>query len=253
MMNNPLVSILTPTGITHYGHDRWSFLPLTYECVRNQRDCDFEWLVLDVRPHASPLPASSGDQQVRYIHEPGPMSIGARRNRLCSEARGEIIAMFDDDDYYAPHYLAQMVSLLKRKNVDVVKLFGFFVFRTADPTSLHYYDRSGCMYEGKYSSKPILAVTGFGFSYVFPKRVWEVFQFPDREHGEDQEFIDNVLGSGFELFGIQDKEHGSCIHIEHGRNISICYPQFSVKNGLLELFPAFPADAYVDAAAKSAR
>lgn len=251
MQRNPFVSILTPTGFTHYGHDRSSFLPLIYECVRKQEYVNFEWIVLDVRPHASPLVAWSGDDRVRYIHEPSwPMSLGTRRNKLCCEARGEIIAMFDDDDYYAPCYLAQMVSLLTRENVDIVKLFGFFVFKTAEPTRLSYWDLSRAKYEGNYSTTPHTDVSGFGFSYVFRKEVWKAGHYPpDKEHGEDQIFIDRALQSDFKLFGIQDEQHHSCLHVLHGGNISSSHPR-PLSDDPRKAFPTFPGDAYVEAAAR---
>jgi hypothetical protein len=144
-----------------------------------------------------------------------------------------------------------MVSLLRGENIDFVKLYGFFLFRIPD-LSYWYYDGSGCMYEGKFSSFPIQAVTGFGFSYFFSRKILERFPspFPDRDHGEDQEFIDNVLRSGFDLFGVQDQKRASCLHIEHGRNISICHPQIQLATShLSRLFPTFPAAAYVTAAA----
>ena len=46
---------------------------------------------------------------------------------------GDIIAHFDDDDFYGPRYIEGMVSLMTDLNVDFVKLFGFFLYhRTHD-------------------------------------------------------------------------------------------------------------------------
>jgi hypothetical protein len=104
-MSGPFISILTPTGVTSYGHDRSTFLPLIYDCIRNQT---FEWLVLDVKPDPSPIPDWVGaDTRIRYEQVSKPMSIGERRNKLCGAATGDYIAMFDDDDYYAPTTLSK--------------------------------------------------------------------------------------------------------------------------------------------------
>ena len=43
---------------------------------------------------------------VRYIRLNQRLSIGAKRNLACREARGELIAQWDDDDWYAPDRLS---------------------------------------------------------------------------------------------------------------------------------------------------
>jgi glycosyltransferase involved in cell wall biosynthesis len=61
-----------------------------------------EWIVLDdgsdpvediFKEHANKLP------MLRYIRETTKMTIGAKRNRLNLEAKGDIIIAMDDDDY----------------------------------------------------------------------------------------------------------------------------------------------------------
>jgi glycosyltransferase involved in cell wall biosynthesis len=124
-MDNPVVSIITPTGITPLG-TRSHLLPKIYESVRKQTFLNFEWLILDDGPALTGLPAWSSDARVRYEHRAGgKMKLGAKRNELCELAKGEIVAMFDDDDYYAPHYLDQMLALLNSNKVDFAKLYGF--------------------------------------------------------------------------------------------------------------------------------
>jgi glycosyltransferase involved in cell wall biosynthesis len=88
------VSIITPTA------NRVNLLPAIWDCVRNQSIHDFEWLVHDGSAQRTAMFDDINDTRVRYIHESTPMTIGAKRNALCSEAKGEIIAQFDDDDYY---------------------------------------------------------------------------------------------------------------------------------------------------------
>ena len=56
-------------------------------------------------------------------------SIGAKRNYLCDAANAEVIVQFDDDDFYAPHYVESMLSLMRDQNADIVKLFGFFLYQ----------------------------------------------------------------------------------------------------------------------------
>ena len=42
------------------------------------------------------------------------MKVSAKRNWLCERASAPVIAQFDDDDYYAPNYLAVMLKPLWR-------------------------------------------------------------------------------------------------------------------------------------------
>ncbi|WP_425566839.1 glycosyltransferase [Paenibacillus hodogayensis] len=47
-------------------------------------------------------------------------ALGECLNFGISKSRYETIAKCDDDDYYAPNYLAQQVNTLERKNADLV-------------------------------------------------------------------------------------------------------------------------------------
>jgi glycosyltransferase involved in cell wall biosynthesis len=71
-----------------------------------------EWIVLDdgsdpvediFKEHAHKLP------MLRYIRETTKMTIGAKRNRLNQEAKGDIIVAMDDDDYYPPERVAHVI------------------------------------------------------------------------------------------------------------------------------------------------
>jgi hypothetical protein len=58
----------------------------------------------------------------------GALSIGAKRNWLAANARGEIHANFDDDDVYLPTYLARMVGALVHSDAELVKLAAFIEY-----------------------------------------------------------------------------------------------------------------------------
>jgi hypothetical protein len=51
------------------------------------------------------------DPRIRYIATGAPLrSIGAMRNEACQLARGEIVAHWDDDDWYGPQRLTRQVE-----------------------------------------------------------------------------------------------------------------------------------------------
>ena len=77
-----------------------------------------EWIILDdgsdkiediIMAHKSKLPT------VRYIYESEKQTIGAKRNRLNKEAKGEIIVAMDDDDFYFPERVYAVVTAFKQK------------------------------------------------------------------------------------------------------------------------------------------
>src|SRR5205085_4910148 len=53
-----------------------------------------------------------GDERIRYIRLNEKTTLGAKRNLACEQARGSIIAHWDDDDWHAPHRLRYQVEAL---------------------------------------------------------------------------------------------------------------------------------------------
>ena len=77
----PIVSITTPS----YG--RQKILERQHRIVAAQSEQDFEWLILDDSPQASPYFLGLTDPRIRYHHHAGPrLSIGAKRNWLADRA-----------------------------------------------------------------------------------------------------------------------------------------------------------------------
>jgi glycosyltransferase involved in cell wall biosynthesis len=109
-MSRPFVSVVTPT------YNRRRFLPSLIECYKNQtypKDC-MEWIILDDGNDCVKdifEEASKIIPNIRYIYrEPNPkLLIGAKRNILNKEAKGDIIVSMDDDDYYHPDRVKHVV------------------------------------------------------------------------------------------------------------------------------------------------
>jgi glycosyltransferase involved in cell wall biosynthesis len=72
-----------------------------------------EWIVLDdgtekVEELFTKL--TNGLPNIRYISLDEKLNIGAKRNRLNQEAKGDIIIAMDDDDWYSPDRVAHVVT-----------------------------------------------------------------------------------------------------------------------------------------------
>jgi glycosyltransferase involved in cell wall biosynthesis len=175
--------------------------------------------------------------------------LGAKRNDLIARARGEIIAQFDDDDYYAPKYLSTMVGALRERGADFVKLSGWFLLGAIDG-SFGYWNtevRTGLRFrcDGR-EAKPVMlseedgtafsSENGFGFSYVFKRELWEKTKFRDVNFAEDGHFQREAI-EGRSMMYVVD-QGGICLHILHGKNTACCFPQYLLPPFMVRvLFP----------------
>ncbi len=239
------VSIITPTYRRQY------LLPAIYRCLSHQTFTDFEWLVLDDSDDADRFLPGLSDRRVVYVHETRRRSVGEKRNILIDRARGDIIAHFDDDDYYGPDYLSQMLSALR--TVDFVKLLGFFIYARQQKVLAYWNLQSTAGPHYRMSATSINLTTivkkdntlGYGFSYLYRRRVWDHVKFPDVGWNEDEPFALQA-SQKFKMIGIHDTGC-SCLHILHGANTSDCFPQFLIPNFMLDrIFPGL--DGYFHSA-----
>jgi glycosyltransferase involved in cell wall biosynthesis len=118
--NCPLVSCVMPT------FNRRAFIPLALRSFRAQTYPNKELIVVD---DGSDAVADLFTEQsyVRYLRMPQRLTIGAKRNLGCREARGEIIAQWDDDDWYAPDRLAEQVAPILAGTADITGLANRFM------------------------------------------------------------------------------------------------------------------------------
>ncbi len=238
------ISIITPT----FGRERC--LPSLYRSFAEQTHSDRELLIHDDSPSPSPFFTALHDARVTYIHARARVSIGEKRNHLIERASGELIASFDDDDFYAPGYLATMAAALG--SADLVKLSGwfalsvpddaFFFWDTAQHLPLHYKVGEGAIaFVTSGQFKPDFAaknVDGYGFSYLFRRRAFGgAVRFPDKSFGEDLPFVQALRAAGGSVRHVQD-DAGLVVHLLHNRNSSVIFPQYRLPRALAaRLFP----------------
>jgi glycosyltransferase involved in cell wall biosynthesis len=129
-MSRPFVSVLTPT------YNRAKFIPALVECYKAQtypKD-RMEWLVLDDSPEPIRdlfLNLTKNIPNVRYIYLDKKINIGAKRNMLNREAKGDICVCMDDDDYYHPERISHAVMKLQSKpNVELAGSTELYMYYT---------------------------------------------------------------------------------------------------------------------------
>ena len=237
----PVVSIITPS------FNRQDLLEAQHRIVAAQTVADFEWLILDDSPEPSSYFAGLTDPRIRYTHQPARMIVAAKRNWLCERSAAPVIAQFDDDDYYAPHYLATMLARLDETNADITKLSAWFVYSaqlkrlgywdTANTLGLHFTFGPEKSLQGFVNQTPPENMKnnylGYGFSYVFRKSAWEKAPFPPVEYASDYGFVAGAIHKGCKFDHFADTE-GLCLHILRTDNMSKSFPQALLPDFMLE-------------------
>ncbi len=197
----PLVSCIMPT------YNRRSFIPLTLECFRAQNYPNKELVVVDDGTDAigDLLEHEAG---VRYIRVPPRRTIGAKRNLACEQARGELIAHWDDDDWYAPDRLKLQCEPLLSGAADITGLTNRFVLEmprgqfwtTAD--KLHQKMFYGNVHGG---------------TLVYRKSILQDrLRYPEADLAEDAAFIQQAIRRQKRLVRLENP--GVFVYLRHGRN-----------------------------------
>jgi glycosyltransferase involved in cell wall biosynthesis len=114
----PPVSIVTPT------YNRRKFIPMLIEHIKAQTYplARIEWLVYDdgSDPIEDLLTPHKDELHIRYFRSDTKLNVGAKRNKLHAEARGQVLVVMDDDDYYMPDRVSHAVQTLLGRKVQIV-------------------------------------------------------------------------------------------------------------------------------------
>lgn len=211
-----------------------------YHAFQHQTYEDKELLVLDDSPTKSPFFQNLTDSRVTYIYLPPQKNLAIKRNLSVEMAKGEIIAQFDDDDYYAPTYLEIMVHLLE--DADLIKLSKWLAWREADGTLWEWdtgfvqksqFQVSGnevkhlenFIFENETYEKSFIdkSLWGYEFTFVYRKSLWESSPFNSSLKVADYDFILRARKANKVLKHTPHLSH-LCLHTLHKGN-TIIYPQ----------------------------
>jgi glycosyltransferase involved in cell wall biosynthesis len=237
----PAVSIITPT----FG--RPALLERQHAIVMAQSRQDFEWLILDDSPQPCGYFERIDDRRIHYHHAATRMLVAAKRNWLCERSAAPVIAQFDDDDYYAPGYLAAMMARLDESGADITKLSSWFVWSaqlrrlgwwdTADTLGLHFTFGPEKVLNAFFNQTAPDNMKnnwlGYGFSYVFRKSAWQAAPFPDVEYASDYGFVAAAIAAGQRFDHFADTQ-GLCLHVLRRDNMSKSFPQYLLPDFMLE-------------------
>lgn len=166
----PLVTCVMLTA------ERRAFVPQAVRTFLAQDYPHRELLVVDDGPEAvgDLLP---DDPRVRHLRLDGTHSIGAKRNLGAEAARGELIAHWDDDDWYAPHRLHAQVEALTASGAALSGVASpRFWAPAADRAWQYVYPPDG---------RPWVC----GATLCYWREAWRQRPFQDVHVGEDSTFV----------------------------------------------------------------
>lgn len=127
MSNRPFLSVITPT------YNRSKYFDAALDCYLAQvYPLDRrEWIILDDgnEPLDNILARAPAEARIRHIKMDERLTIGAKRNRLNEEAKGDIIVCWDDDDYYPPERLSHIAqSFMQQPRIDLAGSSAMYIY-----------------------------------------------------------------------------------------------------------------------------
>jgi O-antigen biosynthesis protein len=197
----PLISCVMPTG----GRPDFARQAIAY--FQRQEWAERELIVVD--DGADDLAALlSPDPRIRYHRVAPGLSIGAKRNLGCELARGELIAHWDDDDWYAPGRLGAQAAPLLAGAAEISALRAGVFF---DLPRWSFWECTPALH------RRLFIHDVHGGTLVYRRAVWErLARYPDRSLAEDAIFLRQAVARGARLSGLPND--GLFVYLRHGAN-----------------------------------
>jgi glycosyltransferase involved in cell wall biosynthesis len=148
------------------------------------------------------------DPRIRYEALPAGRTIGAKRNRGVQVARGEIIAQWDDDDWYAPGRLSAQAAPILAGDADVTALRAEVFF---DLERWEFWTCTDLLH------RRLFVHDVHGGTLVYRRRVWgATATYPAASLAEDAAFLHRAVRGGARLKRIDTP--GLFVYLRHGAN-----------------------------------
>lgn len=197
----PLVSCLMVT------RDRPEFALQSVEYFRRQGYPNRELVIVEdgVASLADRLPR---DPRIRLVSTGLRRTIGAMRNQSCELAKGELLVLWDDDDWQGPDRLATQVQPILDGLADITGL-----------TDLDWLELDSwrCWQLDRPLQERMLVNRVYAGTLAFRRRVWDrIARFANRSVAEDAAFLRQALARGARFEHLSGQ--GIYVYVRHGKN-----------------------------------
>jgi glycosyltransferase involved in cell wall biosynthesis len=195
----PLVSCIMPT------RDRPELVALSIEKFQAQDYPHKELIVLD--DGRTPL-EELADPSIRYVRmDRDYVTVGEKRAIACRLARGEVISVWDDDDWYTPERLRCQVMPIVYGEADMTGLRCDHLLCLPSGDVWQVNDEvHRCMFESDVA----------GGTITFRREILDDAHFPAIDLAEDAALIRMARARGWRLKRIAN--HGVFAYVRHARN-----------------------------------
>lgn len=204
--NVPLVSCLMPTR----GRPELALQSVAY--FQRQDWPERELIVLDDDPNDALArllaPVMAADTRVRHVRCPVGETIGAKRNRGCELARGDIVIQWDDDDWFAPSRLRAGVAPIVAGQADIT---GLVTGTMLELESWRWWRVTPELH------RRLFVHDVHGGTLAFRREIWRAgTRYPNASLAEDAAFLRAAVGRGARLTRVPGDGH--FVYVRHGIN-----------------------------------
>lgn len=132
-------------------------------------------------------------KNVRVYKLPEEYTLGKCMNEAIAKAKYDIVAKFDDDDYYGPDCLKESLEAIRRGKAPIV----------GKNTSYVYFEEKKTLMVFRPGNEKKEVGTVKGGTIVFRKSVWDQVKFPEqRRQGSDAIFLWLCKREGFKIYSV---------------------------------------------------
>ena len=131
-----------------------------------------------------------GIPEIKILHRPTEATLGDCLNSLIEATTGDVVAKFDDDDYYFPNYIRDQLNILRVTKADLVgKSSIYFYLRDRDLMAHRWPDKSHMWTDF------VAGATLFGWKSIFSST-----PFRSLQSGEDSQFLRDVKARNYNIY-----------------------------------------------------
>jgi glycosyltransferase involved in cell wall biosynthesis len=196
----PLISCIMPT------RGRPEFVAQSIRYFQRQDYPALELII--VYESEADVPPGIDDARIRCVQVPARTSIGAKRNEAVRLAQGELIAHWDDDDWYGRQRLSRQAEPIWQNLADVTGLNDMlFMARTLG----EFWACSRALFRRMFVENVS------GGTLVYRRSLWERHgPYPDTSLREDADFLLKIQRGGARLCRISGR--ALCVYVRHHGN-----------------------------------